>query len=167
MIYNENVHMDVRNILDYINKFTKNIGIEQVHVHSGKVFSACMGMRRNFPHIEGIQKASTFKKVANFVAWFIQCSPIVTEFPPNSIKGLSGSFNVNAVVAFDIALFCLENSKINSCDGEKTVHNVLYVSDHSYADIIDALSQDCVTAESHYHLLARRSIKVLIVGAGM
>jgi hypothetical protein len=153
VLYNEDSLEDVVNILSYINEFTKEIGLRKVQIESQKVFEVCVHMRQEFPHIDGLEKASVFKKAANFVAWFIACEPIKTNFPPNSIRGLKGDFNPNAVIAFDIALNCLNDSGIASKTGDLKVSNKIVVSDHSYADIIYALSQG-ITPESHYHLLA-------------
>lgn len=154
MIYQDHVEADVVNILTYINDFTQQLGIPNVQVSTAELLSVCLGMRRNFPHVDGLTKASTFKKVANFVAWFVSVGPIKSHFPADSIRGLDGTFNANAVIAFDIALFCLDNSQIATPTGNKTISKQIYVSDHSYADIICALSQDNLSPETHFHLLA-------------
>lgn len=144
---------DVINILRYINEFTKNVGIADAQVDSEALLQVCVSMRQEFPHIDGLEKASTFKKVANFVAWFVYLAPIKSTLPSGCVRGIDSSINPNSVVAFDIALHCLQNSTICANDGDKEVANPLYVSDHSYADIIDALSRD-VQPKTHYHLLA-------------
>jgi hypothetical protein len=155
MLYNNEPMEDVANILTYINKFTKDLGIQKVQVSSLDVLRVCISMRQQFPHCDGIGSASAFKKVANFVAWFCSWAPIKSTFPVGCIRGLdSDSCNPNAIIAFDIAIACLQGSKIQSKKGEKTVSNPLYVSDHSYGDIIFALSQEKIEAKTHYHLLS-------------
>ena len=154
MLYTERPLTDVINILQYIDKFTLSIGFEDIQINSSQVVEVCVKMRQKFPHLDGLEQSSTFKKVANFVAWFIALSPVKSEFPANSITGLAGKYNPNAVIAFDIAITCLENSTIHSITGDRIVSNPLYVSDHSYADIICALSQADLKPDTHYHLLA-------------
>lgn len=152
MIYID-VDTDVVNILTYINEFTRRAGILDAQVDSDLVAKVCIDMRRKFPHVDGLDKASTFKKVANFVAWFVCHQPIKSAFPAGSVRGIEADLNASAVIAFDIALLCLQGSVISSKNGEKSISENLYVSDHSYADIIHSLAGH-VEPSTHYHLLA-------------
>lgn len=155
MIYTGSEHQDVINILTYINEFSKTIGVEPPRIDSPAMFRICAGIRNDFPHCDGLAKASSFKKVAYFVAHFLFEKPIKTQFDSLKIEGLE-SFDPNAVVALDIAIICLEKSTINSDrdSTERCISNSIYLSDHSYADIVQALSIDGLCPAKHYHLLA-------------
>ena len=154
MIYTENPAIDRNNILRYIDDFFDANEMESVQVDTPEVYQVCVRMRSRFPHVDGISKASVFKKIANFVAHFLEIKPIKTLYPGNTIDGLS-SYDINAVIALDIAVTCLHNSTIKQANGDvKTIKNPIYISNHSYADIIEALSFDHINQEMHYHLLA-------------
>ena len=60
----------------------------------------------------------------------------------------------NAVIAFDIAITCLNSSTIANKDGEdKALSNPIYISDHSYWDIIQVLSKG-ITPQLHFHIIS-------------
>jgi len=147
--------MDVISILTFIDEFTSEIGVQGVQINSHDIKTICVEMRAEFPHVDGLSKASVFKKMANFVAHFLSYSPIKTGFPENAIKGYSGRFDPNAVIALDMAIRCIQGSHIKGNNGNsKCVEHPIYLSDHSYSDIIFSLSQGDIKPKSHYHLLA-------------
>lgn len=153
MIYTENPVIDRNNILRYIDDYYGAKGENEIQVDSQEVLAVCLRMRADFPHVEGIGKASAFKKVANFVAHFLELRPIKSA-PRDEIEGLD-SYNSNAVIALDIAIACLEGSTLTRDDGStKKVTASIYISNHSYADIIHALSSRHITQQTHYHILA-------------
>lgn len=154
MLYTQNPTEDRNNIINHINAFVGANGCNEIQVDSQEVSAVCLRMRRDFPHVDGIEKASAFKKVANFVAHFMELRPIKSalDIP---IDGIGVDYDINAVIAFDIAIASLEGSTIKfDDDSEKVVSNKIYVSDHSYADIIYALSDGDVKHKSHFHMLA-------------
>lgn len=154
MIYNENPLIDYDNILHYINEYTKSFGVQDVQVETKDLLALCSSIRTKFPHVDGIEKASAFKKVANFVAHFIQISPIKTAIAATA-GNASEKSDINAVVAFDIAIACLEKSSIElGPENIKKIDQPIYISDHSYKDIIEALSTSDICPEKHYQLLA-------------
>jgi len=154
MIYMENPIIDRNNIIRYIDDFFGENDMQSVQVDSSEVYEVCLRMRTLFPHVDGMKKSSAFKKVANFVAHFIEIKPIKAFLPDYTIEGLS-SFDINAVIALDIAITCLHKATIMRDDGKiDTIENPIYLSNHSYADIIQSLSFDHITQKTHYHLLA-------------
>jgi hypothetical protein len=154
LIYTDNLITDRNNILRYVDDFVGQIKMTDVQVDSVQIYSVCLRIRNEHCYIDGLKNASVFKKMANFVSIFIEESPIKADFQPNIIPSLTRC-NINAIVAFDIALACLFNSQIVLKNGEaKIVSKPLYLSNHSYIDIIDALSQEKIKQTTHFHMLA-------------
>lgn len=152
MIYNSNAAEDYKNILQYINEYTKGFGAQNVQVDPTRLTQVCLNIRSQFPHVDGIDNASAFKKVANFVAHFIHLKPIKSSI---SALGGAGHSDINAVVAFDIAILCLQHSHIRQKSGALTaINRGIYISDHSYHDIIEALSAPNICPTQHYQILA-------------
>lgn len=153
MIYTQDAGQDYTNILRHINDATHAMGIRNVQIDTRALWGVCMSMRTGFPHVDGLDKASSFKKVANFVACFLAILPIKTPVPQSMKLGALESPNLNAIIAFDIAVACLNASTIHRKDGSFPLRHPISLSDHSYIDIIDALSKG-VTPHDHYKLLA-------------
>lgn len=122
-------------------------------VDSNALWGACTGMREKFPHVDGLEGSSAFKKVANFVVYFVAEKPIKADRVQVKVGDEVLKLDLNAVIALEIAVFCLNNSEIAGANGSQRVDNGLYLSDHSYFDIIWTLSSG-ITPQSHYHLLA-------------
>jgi hypothetical protein len=149
----DNPRTDRNNILRHIDDFTSVIGHPEVQVDSHQILEVCLRIREKFPHVDGLEKASVFKKAANFVAHFLEVRPIKSELQVPIRK--CSSTDMNAVIAFDIAMILLEHCTIVRDDGDTiTVDRPLYVSNHSYADIIEALSSEHITQKTHYHMLS-------------
>lgn len=154
MIYNKDTMEDLVNVLTFIDSFTVEAGVEDVQVDSKACHRAILGSRRDFPYVAGVDKASVFKKVANFVAYFIASQPIKSAFPESAVGPLF-EFDPNAIIAYHIAVVCLEESKICSGNGEEIrISKPITVSDHSYIDILGALSRSDIQPETHFELLA-------------
>lgn len=154
IIYNKQIEQDYLNILQYCNEVTKALGAEDVPINTEELAQICIDIRQNFPHTDGLAKASAFKKVANFVSHFLAYRPIKAAIRAISDVSLEKA-DINAVVAFDIAIGCLQHSKIvKGAEVELVVDQPLYVSGHSYRDIIEALSVTTVSPKNHYQLLA-------------
>ena len=153
MLYTETPTQDVINILRYTNDLTHELGLTEVQVDLVALKKVCFGMRNKFPHEAGENEASVFKKMGNFLTHFLAYKPIRSAFPPEIVKGLR-SFDPNAFVGFEIAVACIEKSTINFKEAEnKEIGNPIYLSDHSYADVICALSTDeNISPQNHYHI---------------
>jgi len=155
ILYNDNVDIDLFALFTYVNDFTKSLGVENVVIDPNEVRSILLGMRQDFPHIDGLEKASAFKKVANFMAFFISQRPIQSTFPKDIIgDNLAKLVNhQNAIVSFQFAIDCLDGAAIYREDGKTiTLDNRIQISRHSYVDIIEALCG--VTPMSHLKILA-------------
>ena len=154
MIYNESINEDLINIFQYINDFTKELSVEDVQIDTEECLQIVVNYRKKFPYVEGIEKSSVFKKVANFICFFLSKRPIKTSFPDSATKKLS-KYDPNAIIAFDIAITCLEGSTIFSENGkDKVISKQINISDHSYYDILDALSSVEIKPQTHFKILA-------------
>lgn len=153
MIYNKDTLQDVVHVLAYINDLSLELGLPEVLVSSGGITSVVEGCKRDFPHKDGIDQASAFKLVANFVCYFVAVCPIKSPFPSEVIgERLSKVDNhQNAIVAFSLARSALHGSKIYRGDRTFEVQNPIKISDHSYGDIIEALAS--ATPSTHFKLV--------------
>ena len=87
MIYNGSYIKDVSNILAFIDGFSEkynlNIGGATqmgVDVITLETVARVINDPKSFPHNDGIEKASAFKKVAHFMVWFVSERPIINPF---------------------------------------------------------------------------------------
>jgi hypothetical protein len=107
-------------------------------------------VRPDFPHADGLEKASPFKKAANFFVWFVASRPIVEEMPANLIgKELNSIPNhQNVIFAYHMAVDCLHGAKLYRKDGETIeLTKKIKVSMHFFRDFVEAFS----SAAPQYH----------------
>ena len=146
-IYNTEDLQDAANVLQYINDFIVGLGLEGALLNSNKIYSIIKGAKMDFPHNDGIDKASTFKKVAHFLCYFVAERPLPEPFPEAIIgkKMAKVDNHQNALLGFMMALDALENSTVlkKDADGNEIPYEIksrVELSQHSYFDIIDALA---------------------------
>jgi len=154
LLYNdEGAPFDIVSLLSFINDFTKALGIKEVVIDDRLCEAILNGMRQDFPHVDGMEKASAFKKMANFMAYFIAEQPIRKPFPADVIGGELANIpnHQNSMVAFAVAVECLHNARIIRSDGDVVLENRIALSRHSYVDLMQSLSH--VVPRDHYHLL--------------
>ncbi|PTQ89793.1 hypothetical protein [Agitococcus lubricus] len=158
MIYQQTEEQDKSAILRRIAFVCDELGVGQVDISSKDLEYVCYKMRTGFPCKYGLEKASVFKKVAYFVALFIQHKPIKSELLAVEVGTELAKVNINALIAFDIAIRVLSRAKINRSDGKVfTGIRRISLSNHSYMDILDTLSspnEAQITAPTHFKLLA-------------
>lgn len=151
LIYTEDVYTDFRNLLDFINAYSKQPG--HYPVDTDQLWSVCTGMRADFPHLDGMEKSSAFKKVSNFLVYFMAEKPIKETTITLGSNGEQVVVDSNAVIGLHIAIVCLNNSTIIGKDGSsKPLKNRIYISDHSYCDMIQIISKG-LTPQIHFHLI--------------
>jgi len=144
ILYSGDQHHDIISLFTYMDSFAKNIGLDKFDIDVGSCQSILIGMKQDFPHNGGLLKASPFKKVANFVTNFVASQPIKSEFP-NSLAINGHKLNEiknhqNAIIAYHIAVDSLENAIIYRGDTSIKLEHRIQVSQHTYFDIIDTLS---------------------------
>lgn len=153
ILYNNEDLENVIHVLEFIDKFTLSMGIQNVMIDTRAVERIVRSCVHDFPHDGGVEKASAFKQVANFVCYFVAERPLPESFPKEIIGNeLAQVINQqNAMLAFALAEESLNNSTIERQTGNITVANRIHYSKHSYVDITDALSN--ITPSSHFKLL--------------
>ncbi|MCB2264181.1 MAG: hypothetical protein LGR52_14775 [Candidatus Thiosymbion ectosymbiont of Robbea hypermnestra] len=135
---------DVEGISRFLGEFSKGMGLPPVKYDPSRISRVVFNLHQDFPHPSGIKGASIFKKVSFFVINFIIKKPILESFPAELIGNeLSGIPNhENVIFAFHIAIESLYKAKIIRGTGEKLIlENRIEVSEHSYREIIEALSE--------------------------
>lgn len=133
---------DIVDVLQYINDYTAAIGIKDVDINVNTV-STIIAVAKNDGHYPGgAAKASAFRKVASFIAYFVALRPIINAFPMDKIGEQLYRINnhQNAILALAIAMDSLHGATIYRNDGEFVLTNPLIISSHSYVDIVDAIS---------------------------
>lgn len=138
---------DGTNLLAFIAQHYQDMGVEgPVDIDVGKLVAAIRQMHDEFPYPGGPDNASPFKKIAQFVCYFVALKPIGTPLP-NWALGELGSHNAvarsNAVMALAIAIKSLEGATLQWHNGESrtvTLENRISLSRHSFFDIADALT---------------------------
>lgn len=153
MIYNQNTLQDIVQVLRYINDLTLELGAIDVLMDVDSIVRVVEGCKQDFPHKDGIDKASAFKLAANFVCYFIAERPIKTVFSADAVSERLAKVenHQNAIVAFSLARTALHGSTIYRDDNICVVENPIKISYHSYGDIIEALA--VATPSSHFKLV--------------
>lgn len=156
MIYNEKPFDDYNNLLTHISAFAKaSDPAAIISVDSDALFETISNYTNNFPYEGGAAKASTFKKAANFIVWFLAKQPIKSALLKDGTQLAGPEHNPNAVIAFDIAICILENSTLLRNNGTQvTIDKPIYLSDHSYIDTIRAFSQDNIEPSALFHFVS-------------
>lgn len=156
ILYSGDSHLDIVNLFTYMEGFAKGLGFDNLDIDTQACQSILINMRHDFPHNDGVLNASPFKKIANFVTYFVALRPVKSEFPDtfavyghklNEIRN-----HQNAIFAYHIAVDSLRNAAIYRNKKEILIlENKIQVSQHSYLDIIDGLSN--VTPVDHFKLV--------------
>lgn len=155
-LYHNDMWVDTINMVGFINEFTRTGGLEDVDISIPKIRGILAGMRTDFPHFEGQDKASPFKKAANFICYFNAEKPLANPFP----SSLVGDFlykvrnHQNAIISFMYACEALHGASIYKEGDEDPciISSPIDVSRHSLEDIVDALAS--ATPQTHFKLVS-------------
>lgn len=153
-MYHSDEQVDKVFLLSMIDSLTESLGANDVEIDEAAIDSIIFSYRNNFPHKDGVENASIFKKVSYFLCHFVAMRPIVTPFSIGVIEEDMTKIDnhQNAIVAFSIARELIKNSTIKRVDGDFEIKKPLWVSKHSYLDIIQALSN--VAASTHFQCVS-------------
>lgn len=146
---------DLANLLAYINGVAAGFTAGKFRIDTSKCEGIVIGMTQDFPYKDGVAASSPFKKIANFVAYFVVERPISSPFDENIIgPDLSKIENhQNGIIALQFAIDALHGAEILRKDGVKKLDNKINLSKHSFVDIVDALCSG-ITPSMHFKLLA-------------
>lgn len=134
---------DLNGIMKFLSEFSKGSGLPPVKYDDEKIKRIALSLAQKFPHSGGVERASIFKKVSYFVTQFISASPLTEPFPIEHIGSELHDIpnHQNAIAAFQIAVESLHKAKIVRDSGKELIlENRIQVSEHSYIEIIEALS---------------------------
>ena len=136
---------DTTRILTFISGYYRSLGIlENVDIDANALFSTVEAMHRDFPYPGGAGGASPFKKIAQFVCYFVATCPIKTPLPKKLLDSAEEHEQIgrtNAVVALMIAIESLNGATLTWEDSSQHVlKEKIYLSSHSFIDITDALT---------------------------
>ena len=118
ILYHEgnDIVANLYSIAVYVNSFAKSLGLQELNV-SGAAFQqvAAALIRPEFPHRDGVEKASPFKKAANFFVWFVATKPLLDELPTTIItpelKRIPN--HQNSIFAYHMAVDCLHGAELH------------------------------------------------------
>ncbi|MHB1308781.1 MAG: hypothetical protein ACYDC1_11685 [Limisphaerales bacterium] len=135
---------NLRSIAIYVDSFAKNLGLKELQIGTQELTSVSAALvRPDFPHTDGLEKASPFKKAAYFFVWFVAQRPILDKLPITTVgEELNGIPNhQNVIFAYHMAVDCLHGAKIHRKDGEVVVlKSKIKVSMHFFRDFVEAFS---------------------------
>jgi len=152
ILYNgEDVNSNLVSIAVYVDSFFKRLGIKELQIDPQRLTSVAAALARpDFPHVDGLEKASPFKKAANFFVWFVAERPIIDPIPQSIIGDKLNSIanHQNVILAYQMSVDCLHKAKIYRRNEDPIVlENKIKVSNHFFCDFVEAFS----TAMPNYH----------------
>ena len=126
----------------YVNSFAKSLGITGLNVNPSAFQTVAAALARpDFPHRDGLEKASPFKKAANFFVWFVAARPILDELPTSIItqdlKSIANHQNV--IFAYHMAVDCLHGAELHKSGKIVILKNKIKVSQHFFHDFVETL----------------------------
>jgi hypothetical protein len=125
----------------YINGFAKGLGIKALNINpDGLRMLAAALASPDFPHRDGVAKASPFKKAGNFFVWFVASKPIVDELDVQIITPELRSIpnHQNVIFAYHMVADCLQGAELHKNGTVVTLKNRIKVSNHFFHDFVDA-----------------------------
>jgi hypothetical protein len=154
-LFNEPEIYDLVNVMAFINNFALELDIKDVEFNQSAINRIILGMRQDFPHCDGEQMASPFKKAANFLCYFISERPILSPLPAESVGEdiCSTPNHQNVLIGFLFVCKMLHNATLTKSNGDAVkIDNPVEYSRHSLGDIVQALSK--ATPGTHFQLVA-------------
>lgn len=156
ILYGSKVDEDAVAVLVFINALAKRLGVPEdrpLELDQQALASVLQGIRADFPHPGGLPEASVFKKVGNFIVHFIAQGPIVSPFPAGTLNPKLRAIpnHQNAFLALELGISALHGATVQRADGTMELVNPISISQHSYVDIVEALSD--ATVATHWRLV--------------
>lgn len=153
LCFNDDVNDDLTTLLAFLEGIGFNNSNKKMSIDIPKIRSILNGVRQDFPHKDGMENASIFKKVATFMVYFISEKPIQSDIAgiPNMPSDISKIPNhINTLIGILIALAALHEAVIHRDGKEMKLVNKVQLSTHSFVDLVDALSNS--TPNTHFKM---------------
>jgi len=140
----ESASLNLFSIAVYLDGFTEGLGLKSQAINTAALQSVVGALSgADFPHVDGCENASPFKKVAYFFVNFVAAKP-VTEAFSSSVFGpiISGIENhQNVVLAYLMAVDSLHHAQIYRKNGQIiSLDNKILVSRHFFYDFVEAFA---------------------------
>jgi hypothetical protein len=139
----QNFQGEVTSMALYVNDFAKGLGIKELNVNPQAFYEVASALLRpDFPHKEGMEKASPFKKAAHFFVWFVASRPILDELPAEIITPQLKSIpnHQNVIFAYHMAVDCLHEAELHKNGDKVKLANRITVSEHFFSDFVETFS---------------------------
>ena len=145
ILYQEgrSLQAEVASMAVYVNAFARNLGIAELNVNPNAFNQVAAALvRPDFPHKEGLEKASPFKKAANFFVWFVAARPIIDELSTDIITPELKSIpnHQNVIFAYYMAVDCLHGADLHKNGHVIKLENKIRVSKHFFTDFVETYS---------------------------
>ena len=150
ILYHEgnSIHANLFSIAKYVNGFAKGMGITELNINPIAFQAIASTLARpDFPHKDGLAKASPFKKAANFYVWFVAQRPILDPMPTTLVTPELRSIenHQNAIFAYHMAVDCLHGAELHKeIGGGKfeviPLKHKIKVSVHFFHDFVETYS---------------------------
>lgn len=142
MVFTGNVDRDYLSVIGLIDSFAKKNN-SPINYNQQKIFTTLQYLDNEFC-VNGNENSNIFKKASSFLCDFIATRPVDGfEISNEKLKKISNYRN--AVIGFHIVCTFIKGATVGD-DG--VVENPIELSEHSYIDIIDTLSQ--ITPSHHF-----------------
>jgi hypothetical protein len=145
MVFTGNADVDYIAVVSLIDSFASKNG-QKINYDKRKIFSIIQYLDKDFPCINGLENANIFKKASRFLCDFVAERP-VDGFNVSNVKLEKINNYRSTMIGFHIVCTFIKSATV----GEGTVENPIELSEHSYIDIIDALSQ---ITSTHFNIVA-------------
>ncbi len=141
LLFNDNPADDLRIVLGIIDGFAKKSSSLSLAINFSKLDSLIRYLSTDFPHKDGVQNASVFKKVSMFVANFCAERPVQGRLDKIDELGIFNDIPQyeNALIALLIALNALQGAEIKKNGSMVILDKSITMSKHSLVDVVDAL----------------------------
>jgi hypothetical protein len=145
MVFTGNADVDYIAVVSLIDSFANKSG-QKINYDKQKIFSIIQYLDKDFPCINGLENANIFKKASRFLCDFVAERP-VDGFNVSNAKLEKINNYRSTVIGFHIVCAFIKDATV----GKGTVKNPIALSQHSYIDIIDSLSQ---ITSTHFNIVA-------------
>jgi len=145
ILYQEgtDVAANIYSVAAYVDSFAEQLGLTQLTLDPGGFTSAVAALKMpDFPHRDGLEKASPFKKAAHFFVWFVASKPIIDPLPSDVIpQDLAAVPNhQNSIFAYHMAIDCLHKAELHKNGQVVMLENKIKVSKHFFCDFVETFS---------------------------
>lgn len=145
----------IYSIASYLDSFAEHLGLQSLDINPAALNQVASGLARpSFPHVDGVEKASPFKKAANFFVWFVASRPIVGPLPGHLTGPKLGSIDnhQNVIFAYHMAVDCLHGASLRKNGEVIVLTRRIKVSKHFFRDFVEAFS--AATPVHHFQVVS-------------